>query len=487
MKRKLFIQSANYIGHGLAVLIFSLGVFGSTGSAQKEEGGRLLNPFTMQDDFQGDGLGQWASYPPPQDIGYEPSLSPTNEFDARGGRSLMRVARPTRKGALRFGVIKRLTMVMAEGARLSFSYQLRSPSSNDLIEIGLAGEDGHRYTTKVPAAGDRWTNREIKLGELRDEKGQGPVAGLEIEAIYLVAEVASANPDLTYRFIIDDVALSAARYARFELCSPEAVKTEPWRALNATTGYRSGETISIAATAPARLTRAECALKIQSELALTSTPLYDDGTHGDKHAGDGVWSNDSIYTLRANDSPGLWMAELKGTTSDGRTINTLVRFIVHPPDASGHPRLLFGASDREALIARASNVKTASLWAKLQTVAKNTRETGDLAHGGETFTRLDRVYLLPTLLGYFDVLTRARGRISSNAFDAYITGDSQSLAAAKSAMLDVARWKTWTPPWFESHGQHTYYPAGELAFDMALAYDLLYDKFSDDERALVRR
>jgi hypothetical protein len=53
-------------------------------------------------------------------------------------------------------------------------------------------------------------------------------------------------------------------------------------------------------------------------------------------------------------------------------------------------------------------------------------------------------------------------------------------------MLDVARWKTWAPPWFEAHGQHTYYPAGELAFDMAFAYDLLYDKFSDDERALVR-
>ena len=480
-------QYLNYPGQGLAVLIFSLGVFGSTGSAQKQAAVRLLTePFTMREDFQGEGLGQWASYPPPQDIGYEPSLSPTADFDARGGRSLMRVVRPNRRGPLRFGFIKGLSMVMAEGARLSLAYQLRSPSSNDLIEIGLAGQDGHRYTTKVPAAADRWTSLEIKLAELRDEKGQGPVTGLEIEAIYLVADLASANPDLTYRFILDDLALSAARDVRFEVHTPQALGIEPWRALNSALGYRSGETISIKAGVPARLARAECILKAQDERVVSSARLYNDGTHGDERAGDGMWSNNSIYTLRATDPPGLWMAELQGVTADGRNVTTPLRFIVHSSQARSHPRLLFGPSDREALIARASNPETAALWAKLQTAAKNTRETGNLAHGGEAFTRLDRVYLLPTLLGYFDVLTRARARIASNAFNAYVTGDAESLAVAKSAMLDVARWKTWAPPWFEAHGQHTYYPAGSLAFDMAFAYDLVYDKLSDDERALVR-
>src|SRR5947209_1587798 len=58
-------------------------------------------PFTMRDDFQDDSLGQWASYPPAQDVGYEPSLTPTALLDARGGRSLMRVVRPTTAGPLR--------------------------------------------------------------------------------------------------------------------------------------------------------------------------------------------------------------------------------------------------------------------------------------------------------------------------------------------------------------------------------------------------
>jgi hypothetical protein len=486
MMKYSFIHYKHW-GGVLMVLPVVLCLLGSISLGQKQSIDiKLAEPFTMRDNFQEDSLGQWASYPPPQDIGYEPSLSPTADFDARGGRSLMRVLRPNRHGPLRFGFIKRLEMVITEGARLSLAYQLRTSSSNDFIEIGLAGRDGRRYTAKVPAAVDRWTNLDISLAELRDEKGRGPDAGLGIEAIYLVANVASSNPDLNYRFIVDDVALSAGREARFEVQTPEALEIEPWPSLLSTVGFHPGETISLKATAPARLARAECALKAQDERIVSSGRLYDDGTHGDQTVGDGVWSNDSIYTLRATDPLGVWVAQLQGTTSDGQNINTQLRFIVHPSGASAHPRLLFGASDREALVARTTNPNSAALWAKLQTVAKNTRETGNLAHGGEAFTRLDRMHLLPTLLGYFDVLSRARSRIASNAFNSYITGDTASFAAAKSAMLDVARWKTWIPPWFEAHGQHTYYPAGELAFDMAFAYDLLYDKLSDDERVLVR-
>ena len=37
------------------------------------------------------------------------------------------------------------------------------------------------------------------------------------------------------------------------------------------------------------------------------------------------------------------------------------------------------------------------------------------------------------------------------------------------------------------HGQHTYYPAGQMSAAVALAYDLLYDDLTEAERSLVRR
>jgi hypothetical protein len=252
-------------------------------------------------------------------------------------------------------------------------------------------------------------------------------------------------------------------------------------------GYSAGETIRIEAATPTSLARAGCALEKDGR-TIAAAPLYDDGTHGDERAGDGVWSNRSVRTLRDSDPTGVWMARLQGTTADGSMgVSTPVRFIVHPPGAPGHPRLFFTARDRDELIARTRHPKLAALWAKLQERAKATRATGELAQGGQTFEMLDREYLLPTLIGYFDILNRARLRIAYNALDAYITGNQEALDAAKKAMLDVALWPRWNPPWFEAHGQHTYYPAGQLAVEVAFGYDLLYDTLSPEERTLIRR
>ena len=448
----------------------------------------LTEPYTMGEDFQGGGLGQWASYPPAQDVGYEPSLSPTSDFGAPGGRALMRVVRPTRAGALRFGFIKRAQLVVSDNAELRFSYRLNAPTPSATLEIGLAVADGRRYSTRIPANMNGWNTTSLMLTELRSAEGRFPAPGDYLEAIYLVADLTRTDPDVTYRFMIDDVALAARRDARFEVRTPQTEATEPWDSLVSARGFRAGDAIAIEAHAPARLARAACALETQDGRAVVLQPLYDDGTHGDKQAGDGVWSNNSIHQIKTADPSGIWIARLNGTTADGQNVTTRVRFINHPSGTrSPHPRLFFAASDREKLIARTRDPKLASLWLYLQTTAKNTRETGELAHGGGVFEMLDAEYLLPSLLAYFDILNRARSRIAHNALEAYITDSAEARTAAKSALLDVVRWKRWAPPWFEAHGQHTYYPAGQLAADVALGYDLLYDHLTAEERSLVRR
>lgn len=448
----------------------------------------LIEPFTMRDDFQGDGIGQWASYPPVQDIGYDPSLSPTREWDAPTGRALMRIVQPTHVGQLRFGFIKKVWMIASEGAHLSFAYRLNTHSTPEAsIEIGLAGTDGRRYLMRVPAHANIWTTVEAPLRDLRDAAGRPLAAGTGVEAIYLVSDLPHTDPDVTYRFMVDNVALTAAREAQFEVRAPQAVSIYPWRQLVSTIDYRAGDAIRIEAAAPVKLARAECSLLTPNGHSVVTAQLYDDGTHGDARAGDGAWSNSSIYTLRVANPSGVWVVNLHGTTANGRSVETPVRFILHRAGAGNHPRLLFDGSDREILLARTHQPQMALLWSKFLEKAKATRAGGRLAYGGEVFKRLDKEYLLPTLLGYFGILSQARERISYNAFVAYLTNDAEALAASRSAMLDVAQWSSWAPPWFEAHGQHTYYPAGELAIDVAFGYDLLYDRLSAPERAQIRR
>ncbi|MDQ3686797.1 MAG: heparinase II/III family protein [Acidobacteriota bacterium] len=470
-----------------SALVLCLFVAGGN-AQQRPPASPYLEPHVMREDFRGESLGQWASYPPAQDIGYEPSITSTGDYDAPGGRSLMRVVKPTRADELRFGFIKKVNLGATVDARLSFSYRLNAPSTNDgAIEIGLAGADARRYTAKLPARPNVWTTVETRLGDFRSEDGRAPASGIGIEAVYIVNDIKRADQDVTYRFLIDNVEFAAARAGRFKIQTPEAVVIEPWTSLVSAEGYRAGETIRIEAAAPARLARAECVLEKDGR-AIAAAPLFDDGTHGDERAGDGVWSNNSVHTLRDSDPTGIWAARLQGTTADGSMgVSTPVRFIVHPPGALGHPRLFFTARDREELVARTRHPKLVALWTKLQERAKATRATGELAHGGETFEMLDREHLLPTLIGYFDILNRARFRIAYNALDAYITGNQEARDAAKKAMLDVARWPRWNPPWFEAHGQHTYYPAGQLAVEVAFGYDLLYDTLSPEERVLIRR
>ena len=67
--------------------------------------------------------------------------------------------------------------------------------------------------------------------------------------------------------------------------------------------------------------------------------------------------------------------ELDGSAANGQTVSTVVRLIVHPatPQPTAViPVSFFHAADRQKLIERSRDPKLASLWAHLQTTAKNT-------------------------------------------------------------------------------------------------------------------
>src|SRR5262245_95469 len=240
------------------------------GGAQTDERS-AMRPYTLREDFQRDSLGQFASYPPAQDVGYEPSLTPTTGFSAPGARALMRVVKPNVPDALRYGLSRQISLLTSEDAKVRFSYRLNHAAQDDSLEIGVAGADGCRYVKRIRAGAGKWITAEILLTEFRCANQRSPKSGVGIEAVYIVADLKRADPDITYRFLIDDVELGA------------------WRV----------------------------------------------------------------------------EAEAKALTTSA-------------PNAGVHPRLYFSAGARAKLIERTRHPQLVELWEHLQSVAKNTRGTGEL-------------------------------------------------------------------------------------------------------------
>lgn len=447
----------------------------------------LLQPFVMIGDFQGPGLGQWASYPVVQDNGYDPTLAPTAEFEAPGGRALMRIVRPGAPGPVRIGFIKHVPFIADQQTRFSLAYRLEAPGANTpVIDIGLAGASGRLYRARVDAIAGAWTSLITRASEFAAADGARPNPADAIEAIYVLADLADASPDVTYRLLLDDVRLSANRTAAFAVAQPAVRALEPWPDLVSLTGYEPGATVQLEVVAPARMTRVEARLAPPRRGTSVTVSLYDDGTHGDARPGDGRWANAAAHVLAPGEPPGLWTATISGQAAGGAQVETRIRLRVRQP-AAARPRLFGDRLDRTRLQSRTTHPRLAGVWATMRKEAATSRASGSLAHGSQIFDQLGREHLLPSLRAYFDLVNRGRRRIAVNALVGYVTGDTTAIAAARQAMLEVAHWDRWAPPWFEVNGQATYYPAGLLSNAVALGYDLLHAQLTDEERHLVRR
>ncbi len=406
-------------------------------------------------------MGGWASYPPVQDAGYDPSISPVRT-DA--GQALVRVVRPASHGPMRFGFIKRLNRIAAPTVKASFQYHLKPDVPGRSIEIGFAGADGHLYT----AAPSGSPNATIEFPAIPP--------GTVLEAVYIVAVLPDADPEVEYRFVLSQFVLDAPVPPSFELRVPVVKSVPPWSALVSESTYAPGETISIDARAPIGLHSVQAVLENQSGQLIATRNLV---RHGED------WKAD-LHTIRPRDTTGVWRIHLTGTTPGGSVLRSQVRVIVRPPRGVLHPRIFFSAADRADLVKRTQEPGLREVWKGL-TVQARQANAKFMPAGDRVISLLDSRYLLPSLMAYFDVVSPASDLLRLTSLQAYVTGDSQAHAIAKRTLLAVARWSRWAPPWFEAHGLHSYYPEGELSMDFALAYDLLYPDLSESERVLARR
>ncbi|MDE3181156.1 MAG: heparinase II/III family protein, partial [Acidobacteriota bacterium] len=174
------------------------------------------------------------------------------------------------------------------------------------------------------------------------------------------------------------------------------------------------------------------------------------------------------------DASGLWTAKVRS----GAAL-TKLRFLVLGK-IQPHPRVLLDGSRLRQLRSQASLVKLVAHEAVVlrEGLAYN-------ANAGKNIALLSPVSVFPGLPQYFQLMESYSRAIAFNALDFQLTGDRQSLEAARRALLAISEWPTWTPPWFTAHGLHTYYEVGVFTQRVGFGYDLIANQLAPADKSSI--
>lgn len=459
-----------------------------------------MKTHSIEDTFDTGELSAWETYPFFQDMGFNPTLSCTHEPKADGIYSLSQTFKPTDTDypfdLNPVGLMKRLHITTSVDSRLKLAVFISSDRRPQTLEISLCSEDGKLFlNTESSPKVNEWIRIDLPISAFHSgETALTP--DTPIEAITVVAEFDMVSPDRSYALNIDSFSLTGKRRSRLIPTTSQATWFEHFQKAALNHHYSPGDKLSIAVK-PEDL---ENENKLQSVLCSVIDPegksvVSDIECSNREETGGGIWTNTNVYEFSRSDSPGRWHIRLVGRTGQGTTVESDYHFLVtrDPFSTAQHPRLLFSSDDirnRAALRERSPFLQ--ELYKEVTTQAREKLAEESVARHPE-FRSVN-----PEFLG---------GGLFSpgwDQFDEWINGLDASILAEECALLyaldgdttmggrgkdfllHVCNFKAWNHPWMESRGIHMYYPVGYTACRVAVAYDLLYQLLSEEEKGVVK-
>lgn len=281
-------------------------------------------------------------------------------------------------------------------------------------------------------------------------------------------------------FGLDDVAVDGVRDPEFSFVEPRMHKLAEWKPFIPAGHFKRGERLRVAGSWPFAAGRTTVEI---SAFAARDKVLL----RADLHRAADSWASDG---LRLDLPEGLYLGRVAAL--DGRTRVAETEFTLYiAPRPAAHPRLWFDAAGLEAARARIAAPRFAKLAADLRRSAADARTNLPLER---VLFDLDKFPDDEPLIGnvprsiypWFDRMKLWEAGTSRNALAYALFNDREAGLYAKDLIVRLGRFPFWVHPWFEKRGQHIYYPVGELAMDIALAYDLCYDLLDEAERRTVR-
>ncbi len=456
-----------------------------------------LITFTISHDFETNELYAWESYPYAQDIGYDPCITCQPQPAHSGSKyALARIVKPNDALDLSEGFTRQIDLWTTKDTRLKCALFLMSDRKPEKVEVMLGLFDGRLFTHTVRSPEvNRWVELDITTAEFANG-GKSLGLGEHVQVVAFKAFYPLVSHLVSYTILMDDFSLNGDRPRQFIAREPQSTCFDKFGISVLGRHFFYGDAISLIVEPEGgkKLSTVECSVVTpDGAVKASGVQFYDDGSHGDSKAGDGVWTNSAIYTIGVSDPRGQWTLDLTGKTG-GNDVRWGLRFIMPGKRLTevNHPRLFF---TKEEIAARMSSNEPATA----KKILANALRISDRYKDTDIDSINEGVNLFEESLtgGPYSQTDEASGRwrrplaalggiIETGAFNYAFTGDEEVGNVARKALLKLCSFKAWNNPWMEAHGCHIYFPVGYMTRQVAIGYDFLYPLMTEEERAFVR-
>jgi len=386
-------------------------------------------------------------------VGYDPSLYTTQ---LEGSPVLVRKMISRGEERLRVGLLRQLHFLAIPASAFEITYRLEMGGVITGGLFTLVSEDGKKYQTALPFSPGKHKAR------ISGEQLHLPPPGVDAEAIVIETQVSHPVRGSDNRLTVCSFSIDSRQIAPVVIRSPHIVRSP-------------GSGISVASRVVTRGTQ----VQIEFVPAAYGGVLEIMDGSGTIESKENIPAGASRVSIpeKIQSRPGVWRVRIRR----GSAVADFRLLVVG--DTPTHPRLLL---TRERIEQLKSHEASAELKRIVhQRASKLAASIAMNPTAGENIARLSRASPFPGLVPYFNLMEDYSNAIGYNAVDFRLTGDRHALEITRQALLTVAEWSTWTPPWFLASGLHTYYEVGVATQRMAFGYDLVTDEFNPEEQTKI--
>ncbi len=442
-----------------------------------------LTASVYREDFENGELAGWASYPPCQDTAYNPYVYPGRIAPGDTNTCFVAMEEVHWHEDQLLGGVKLLDMVLDRDFTLSFRYYIKTLSPAASLTIHLPLESGERliYTLDKPPV-NRWFGVSIGWRELEKQN----LAILErnrvrITALAIEVRITKADPDMNVYFGIDDVELTAQKELRFTFETPAVAVLDEWAEAISLRHNRLGEKFRVSGRYD--FTPDSVSLELTSftsrETVLVSENL--------EAGSEGLWSS-TEHSLDSTFPPGLYRGTVTALEKGNAVSETPFTFFVADNSIGGrHPRLFYDETMLPSIRERFMSDRFKDVRAVFEKEAREHREKAALETVRYDFDQFPTKDWIASLWHWFiHRVMLYREALYTNAVMFSMTGDKEAGDYTRGLLLVLAEFPAWNHPWKEARGLHAYFPMAEMTEAYALAYDLVYDLLSVEDRQTVQ-